>query len=85
MIYLKHLAQKLMAGEGFNGSEKDSLAYRTLMIELIVRINYKSTHPMPQNCCSCKIKDPVNTWKGIILTPIAAHKGNQHKNLINNK
>lgn len=41
------------------------------MIELVVGINYKATHSMSQNCCFCKIKNPGNTWKGIILTPVA--------------
>lgn len=47
----------------------DLLTRCTLMVKFIIWVNYKSSNPMPENCCLCKTKNPFNTWEGIILAP----------------
>lgn len=43
------------------------------MIKFIVWINDKSIHPISLNSCLCFFKNPLYTWKGIILTSVSSY------------
>lgn len=44
------------------------------MIKLIVRIDHKSINPMSKHCWFRKLKDPIDTWKAVIFTPMQKPK-----------